>query len=63
MHAANVPMDIHYRVWTEAFKTATLVDGLTAIMLDNKMATRFEHRGGKHPDFANHLRTWERQAL
>jgi len=55
MHAANVPMEIHYQVWTEAFKTATLLDGLRAITIDNKVATRYEQWCGQCPAFVNHL--------
>ena len=29
MHRANIPMQQHYRLYPEAFKTATLLDGLT----------------------------------
>ncbi len=36
MKAANVPMEIHL---DRGLKTATLLDGLTAITIDNKVAT------------------------
>ena len=58
MHSANVPYDIRFKVWKEAFKTATLLDGLTVIEIDGKKATRFEHWKGTNPAFAGHLRTW-----
>jgi hypothetical protein len=58
MYSANVPMNIRYKVWTEAFKTATLLDGLVPIELDGKIATRYEHWCGKIPEFAKHLRVW-----
>jgi hypothetical protein len=37
---ANVPLNIKYKVFTKAFKTATLLDGLTVIKIGNKEATR-----------------------
>jgi len=58
MHAANIPMAIQYLVWHEAFKMATLLDGLSMIELDGKSAMRVEHWCGKVPAFAKHLKTW-----
>jgi hypothetical protein len=58
MARANVPLNIRYKVFTKAFKTATLLDGLTVIKIGNKEATRYEHWCGKNPDFTEHLRTW-----
>jgi len=58
LHHANIPYSIRPRVWTEAFKTATLLDGLLPIEIDGKAATKYEHWCGKNPEFANHLRTW-----
>jgi hypothetical protein len=58
MHRANVPLKIRYKVWKEAFKTATLLDDLTAITLDDVTATRYVHWNGQNPQFAEHLRTW-----
>jgi hypothetical protein len=58
MHKANIPMEVRPKVWTEAFKTATLLDGLIPIEIDGKIATRYVHWCGKNPDFAKHLRTW-----
>ena len=34
MYAAHVPQDIQYRLWREAFQTATLLDGLVVITLN-----------------------------
>jgi hypothetical protein len=34
MHHANVPMKERYKLFCEAFKTATLLDGLISIKLD-----------------------------
>jgi hypothetical protein len=36
MARANVPLNIRYKVFTKAFKTATLLDGLTVIKIGNK---------------------------
>jgi hypothetical protein len=58
MARANVPLNIRYKVFTKAFKTATLLDGLTVIKIGNKEATRYEHWCGKNPDFCEYLRTW-----
>jgi hypothetical protein len=35
MARANVPLSIRYKVFTKAFKTATLLDGLTVIKIGN----------------------------
>jgi hypothetical protein len=40
MMQGNVPMKAHYKVWKEAFQTATLLDGLTIIMVDSKTASK-----------------------
>jgi hypothetical protein len=58
MARANVPLNIRYKVFTKAFKTATLLDELTVIKIGNKEATRYEHWCGKNPDFSEYLRTW-----
>ena len=58
LHRANVPLDMRYKLWKAAFKTATLLDGLASITLDGKTATRYEHWSGTNPDFAQHLRIW-----
>ena len=42
----------------EAFKTATLLDGLTVLELNGVDATRFVHWGGENPEFAKYLRVW-----
>ena len=58
MHRANVPLADRYKLFKEAFKTATLLDGLVVITIDGKEATRYEHWCGKNPDFTAHLRVW-----
>ena len=56
--AANVPLELCYQLWHEAFKTATLLDGLVVIKLHGIVKTHFEHWGGVIPKFADHLQTW-----
>jgi len=58
MSDANVPMEHHQKLFPEAAKTATKLDGLTVIGCKGKEATRHVHWCGKNPSFANHLRTW-----
>jgi hypothetical protein len=58
MHQANLPASVRPRVWTEAFKTATLLDGLVPIEINGKLATKYVHWCGENPMFAKHLRTW-----
>jgi hypothetical protein len=48
-----------FKIWKEAMKTATLLDGLLIIeILDGQAKTRFEQAFGTNPKFANHLWTW-----
>jgi hypothetical protein len=56
MARAYVPMKIRYKIWKEAFQTATLLDGLTVMTIDGKKANRYVHWGGSNPKFVNHLR-------
>jgi hypothetical protein len=58
MARANVPMNIRYKVFTKALKTATLLDGLTVIKIGNRESTRYEHWCGKNPEVSQYLRTW-----
>jgi hypothetical protein len=58
MARANVPMNIRYKVFTKAFKTATLLDGLTVIKIGNREATRYEQWCGKNPEFSEYVQTW-----
>jgi hypothetical protein len=58
MARANVPLEVQYKIWRHAFKTATLLDSLTAVTVGGKTATRFVLWAGKNPTFADHLRTW-----
>gem|GEM_PF-6951265 len=58
MHQANVPEEIRYKLYREAFTTATHLDGLKVTTIDGEDKTRYEHWCGKLPRFAKHLRTW-----
>jgi hypothetical protein len=58
MARANVPLNIRYKVFTKAFKTTTLLDGLNVIKIGNKEVTRYEHRCGKNPEFSEYSRMW-----
>jgi hypothetical protein len=54
MSRANIPYKIRFRIWSEAFKTATLLDGLIPIEIDGELATKYKHWCGKDPEFAKH---------
>ena len=58
MTAANIPFDKRFKLWKEAVKTATLLDGLLVVEMNGVFKTRFEHAFGSNPKFAKHLRTW-----
>jgi hypothetical protein len=58
MHRANVPMKERYKLFCEAFKTATLLDRLIPIKLDRKVKPCVVHWISKLPNFVKHLCTW-----
>ena len=58
MAAAHVPVVVRKKVYRDAFKTATLLDALAAVEIDDIIKPRVEHWSGKIPDYAKHLRTW-----
>jgi hypothetical protein len=58
MNQAHVPLKWRYKLFSKAFKTATVLDGLHIIKLDGKKDTRYKHWCGSNPKFAKHLRTW-----
>jgi hypothetical protein len=58
MAKANLPMKVRYKVWKEAFKMATLLDGLPVITVGGKTDTRYVLWCGKNPKFSQHLKTW-----
>jgi hypothetical protein len=59
MAQVNVPLEVQDKIWRHTFKTATLLDSLTAVTVGGKTATWFVLWAGKNPKFAGHLRTWE----
>ena len=58
MNAANLPEKMRYKLFMDAIKTATLLDGMVVIELNEEAKTRFEHYLGKLPNFTKYLRTW-----
>jgi hypothetical protein len=58
MSAAKVPKCYHEIFWKEAFQTATYLDGLTVVELEDKKLTRFEYWEWQLPRFVNNLRKW-----
>jgi hypothetical protein len=58
MYHANVPLKTRYKLFTEAFKTATLLDALVVVDIDGVKKSRVEHWSGKRPSYAENLRTW-----
>jgi hypothetical protein len=58
MAAANIPTKYRYKLFREAFTTATKLGNLRVQEIDGKSATRYEHFLGENPKFVKHLRTW-----
>jgi hypothetical protein len=58
IHRANVPERDWYRLFKEAFKTATLLDALMIVKIDGERKLRIEHWCGKKPEYVTNLRTW-----
>jgi hypothetical protein len=57
MAGANIPLNVRYKIWRYAFKTATLLDSLTVVTVNGKTATWYVLWAGENPNFANHLPT------
>jgi hypothetical protein len=51
-------LNVIVKFWREDFQTATYLDGLTVVELEDKKLTRFEHCEGQLPRFVNNLRKW-----
>ena len=49
MYRASIPYEMRFKVWREAFQTATLLNGLVPIKLNGKVATRYKHWGEPNP--------------
>ena len=58
MHGANIPLSKQFVVFHEAFKMATVLDGLMIVKVDGEEKTRYEHWCGKIPGFVKHLKVW-----
>ena len=52
---ANVPYLMRYKLFQEAVKTATKLDGLVVIELNKVKKTRYEHFGYSIPKFVKYL--------
>jgi hypothetical protein len=63
MNQANLPLNVCYKVFKEAFTTVTYLDGLMLVKVQGKDATRYIHFFGANPKFADHLRTGEKPEL
>jgi hypothetical protein len=46
LNAANFPREFRYMLWSEAFQTATILDGLSIIKVDYKSNTCYVHWDG-----------------
>ena len=51
IYQTNVTTNIMYRVYKDAYRTATIIDGLTVIDIYGKQATRYEKCFGSNPEF------------
>ena len=58
MTRANVPMHYQFKLFKEAFKTATLLDALLIVEIDGEKKSRVEHWSGNKPEYALNLCTW-----
>ena len=60
MHQANIPTGLRYKLWREAVKTATLLDGLVVVEYKGEKKSRYEHIFKETPNFAKNgkLKTW-----
>jgi len=53
---ANVPLNYHFHLYREAFKTATDLDGQVKATVNGKRATQYQHMFGSNPWWTKHLR-------
>ena len=52
MTRANVPVHYQFKLFREAFKTATLLDALLIVKIDREEKSRVEHWSGNKPEYA-----------
>jgi hypothetical protein len=55
MYRVNIPLIVRYKIFKEAFTTATLLDGFMPIEIDTKVTTRYVHFFRSNPSFVSHL--------
>ena len=58
IHNSNVPTNIRHRVYKEAHRTTTMINGLIVIDIYGKQATRYDHFCGSNLFFATTNRIW-----
>ena len=58
MHHTNVPTKIRYRVYKEAYRTSTMLNGSTVIDIDGNQETWYQHFCSSNPIFATQLWSW-----
>lgn len=58
MARAYIPENIWYHIYSEAFTTTTLLDGLIPIDLDGITKPQVKHWSGGMPAYVQHLCTW-----
>ena len=58
MMRANVPVEYQFKLFKEAFKTATLLDALLIVEIDGEKKSCVEHWSGNKPEYVLNLRTW-----
>ncbi len=58
MNAAQIPKSEHFKIWSEAAMTLTLLDNLIPMTWNGITKTRYEHAGFEIPKFVKHLRTF-----
>lgn len=56
LSAANLQIEVRYRVVNECIMMATILDGLTVVDIEGKKATRYEHEIKTVPKCLKHLR-------
>ena len=58
IHHSNVPTNIRYRVYREAYSTATMLYGLKFFEIDRKQATKYNQFCVSNSVFATKIRGW-----
>ncbi len=55
LSAAQVPREERHKMWGEVAMTATALDNLVAVTINEETKTRYEHAGLAIPSFVKHL--------